>query len=409
MKIKKCRNCNGNCLIELFSLGKLYLTGKFLINTKKLRSDYLNLIICEDCKLVQLDRNFNMKYLYNNDYGYRSGINQTMRDHLRLTALKLQKLTKIKKRELVLDIASNDGTLLNFYSNNLVKVGVDPLIDKFKKHGFYDKVNYKYSDFFDYKIIKKKNIFKKKFKIITAISVFYDLKNPNDFLRAIKSILDTDGVFILEFADLYSIFKYKMFDTICHEHLEYYSIKVIKKMLENNGLRFFDHNFNKINGGSSVFFICHNTSKFKSKNKKISNLLRNEKKLGIYEPKKFKIFYKKIIKDKKKLIDLLKKIKSNKKTIHGYGASTKGNVLLQFFKIGKKYIDFISDRNPQKYSCLTPGTDIKIISEEESRNLKPDYYLVLPWHFKNEILKRENKIRELGTKFIFPLPSLNIH
>ena len=409
MKIKKCRNCNGNCLTNLFSLGKLYLTGKFLKNTKKLRSDYLNLIICEDCKLVQLDRNFNMKYLYNNDYGYRSGINQTMRDHLRLTALKLQKLTKIKKNELVLDIASNDGTLLDFYSNNLLKVGVDPLIDKFKKQGFYSKVNYKYSEFFDYKIIKKKNIFKKKFKIITALSVFYDLKNPNDFLRAIKSILEIDGVFVLEFADLYSIFKSKMFDTICHEHLEYYSIKVIKKMLENNGLRLFDHNFNKINGGSSVFFICHNSSKFKSKNKKISNLLLNEKKLGIYNSKKFKIFYKNIIKDKKKLLDFLKKIKRNKKIIHGYGASTKGNVLLQFFKIGKNYIDFISDRNPQKYSCLTPGTNIKIISEEESRNLKPDYYLVLPWHFKNEILKRENKIKELGTKFIFPLPSLNIH
>ena len=159
MKINKCRNCSSNNLTKLFSLGKLYLTGKFLKSVKNLRSDYLNLIICKDCKLVQLDRNFNMKYLYNNDYGYRSGINQTMRDHLRSTALRLQKISKVKSKELVLDIASNDGTLLNFYPNNLIKVGVDPLVDKFKKQGLYKNIDFKFSEFFNYNLIKKKKNF----------------------------------------------------------------------------------------------------------------------------------------------------------------------------------------------------------------------------------------------------------
>jgi len=408
MKIKLCRNCNGKKLKKLFSLGKLYLTGKFLKSTKNLKSDYLSLVICKDCKLVQLDRNFNMKYLYNNDYGYRSGINRTMRDHLKTTAVRLQKLSKIKKKELILDIASNDGTLLNFFPKKFIKVGVDPLVDKFKKMGFYNNINFKYSDFFDYKIVKNKNIFKKKFKIVTALSVFYDLKNPNNFLKAVKSILDKSGIFILEFADLYSIFKLKMFDTICHEHLEYYSIKVIKEMLEKNGLRLFDHGFNNINGGSSVFYICHYNSNIKTKHKKLKTILNKERKFGLYNILKYKSFFKDILKDKNNLTNYLKKIKKNKKTIHGYGASTKGNVLLQFFKIGSRYIDYISERNPQKYECLTPGTKIKIISEKQSRKIKPDYYLVLPWHFKKEILKREKNIRRSGTKFIFPLPELKV-
>ena len=409
MKIKKCRNCNNSKLHKLFSLGKLYLTGKFLKKNSSLSSEYLSLVMCGFCNLVQLDRNFNMKFLYNNDYGYRSGINHTMRDHLKKTVKKLENILSIKKNHFVLDIASNDGTLLNYYNKKTITVGVDPLIDKFKKKGFYKNINYKISDFFGSNTVKKNKIFKNKFKIITALSVFYDLKNPNDFLRSVKSILDKEGIFVLEFADLYSIFKYKMFDTICHEHLEYYSITVINKMLKKNGLRLFDHEFNDINGGSSVFYICNSNSKYRTKNKKIKKLIFDEKKIGLFEISKFKDFYQNILKDKKRLLDCLKKIKKKNHIIHGYGASTKGNVLLQFFGIGKNYLDYISDRNPAKNNTFTPGTNIKIISEERSRALKPNYYLVLPWHFKKEILKREAKIRKSGTKFIFPLPKLSIN
>ena len=188
-----------------------------------------------------------------------SGINQTMRTHLK-NVVKLAKKVELKNGDNVLDIASNDGTLLNYYQKNVVKVGVDPVLNKFKSN--YNNINYSFAKFFDLKILKHK-IFKKKFKIISALSVFYDLENPNKFLRDVSKILHSEGVFILEFADLKSIIKNNIFDTICHEHLEYYSVFVIKKMLKKHGLKIIDYKTNKINGGSSLFFISFENFKKK--------------------------------------------------------------------------------------------------------------------------------------------------
>ena len=405
MKIKKCRNCLNKNIKKLFSLGKMSFTGKFDILKKKIPKDYINLVMCNNCRLVQLDRNFNHKYLYSNDYGYRTGINQTMTNHVKNTVSLLKKKAHLKKDDFVLDIASNDGTLLNFYGNKYITMGIDPLINKYKKN--YKKINYKISNFFDSSLIKRLNL-KKKFKAISALSVFYDLKNPNIFLKSIKDVLHSDGIFLLEFTDLSEIIKNLMFDTICHEHFEYYSTSVICKMMEQNNLKVFDVTYNDINGGSATYLIGHADSNFKVNSKKIKKIIKSEQTKGITKVKTYKFFFKKINKSKKKLINLLKNIKKKGYTIHGYGASTKGNVLLQFYKINHHLLDYISDRNPQKYNLYTPGTSIKIISERKSRILKPDYYLVLPWHFKNEILKRESHIRREGTKFIFPLPKLEV-
>jgi len=406
MKNKFCRNCRNNKFFNLLSLGKISFTGKFsksLFNN--IPKAYLNLIMCKKCKLVQLDRNFNPKYLYGKDYGYRSGINKTMNEHLKKTVKKCSALAGLKANDLVLDIASNDATLLNYYQKNIITVGVDPLVNKYKT--CYKKINYKISKFFQISDIKKLNL-TKKFKIISALSVFYDLVDPNRFIKGIKECLEENGIFVLEHADLLSIIKNNLFDTICHEHLEYYSSKVIIDMMNFNGLKVFDYEFNDINGGSSRYYICHHKAKYKTKKKKINKLLSEENKIGLHSTKIFKIFFAKILHEKTKLKKLIKEINNKKLTIHGYGASTKGNVLLQFYDIGKKEINYIADRNPLKYNLFTPGTKIKIISENYSRKLKPDYYLVLPWHFKKEILIREKKIREKGTKLIFPLPKMHI-
>ena len=220
MKNKFCRNCKNNKFFKLLSLGKMSFTGKFSKSFfNNIPKAYLNLVMCKKCKLVQLDRNFNPKYLYGEDYGYRSGINRTMTEHLKKTVKKSSKLVKLQANDYVLDIASNDATLLNFYEKKIVTVGIDPLVNKYKS--YYNKINYKISNFFKFSDIKKLNL-KKKFKIITSLSVFYDLKNTNRFIRDVKECLDEEGVFILEHADLYSIIKNNLFDTICHEHLEYY-------------------------------------------------------------------------------------------------------------------------------------------------------------------------------------------
>lgn len=406
MIIKKCRNCNSSKLNFLFTLGNLAFTGKFSNRFQNIPRDILKLVMCDKCKLVQLDRNFNKRYLYGKDYGYRTGINQTMTNHVKSVALNVSKKIKLNTGDAVLDIASNDGTLLNSYPNKgIIKVGIDPVINKYKQ--YYKKINYYFPNFFSANIIPK-ILKRKKFKIITTLSMFYDLPKPNDFLRDIKKILHKDGIFILEHADLYSIYKHNLFDTICHEHLEYYSSTVIFNMLAKHKLKIFDHKFNKINGGSSQYYICHKNSKFKTNLKRINKVRNLEKKSKLSNVTTFKNFYKKINIIKTKLNLKIDSIIKKDQIIHGYGASTKGNVLLQYLNINNQTVKYIAERNPKKYNKYTPGTKIKIISEKNSRLKNPDYYLVLPWHFKNEILNREKKIRSKGCKLIFPLPKLTV-
>ena len=405
MKIKNCRNCKNTELFDLFSLGKISFTGRFPNTIRQnVPKAYLNVLMCKKCKLVQLDRNFDLNYLYGKSYGYRTGINKTMTDHVKKIVRKCSALVKLKSKQYVLDIGSNDATLLNFYANDIIKVGVDPLVNKYKK--FYKKINYKISNFFKIKDIEKIKI-KKKFKIISALSVFYDLRDPNKFIKEIKKILDDKGVFVLEHVDLYYIIKNNIFDTICHEHLVFYSTKIIIEMMKNNDLKVFNHEYNEINGGSSRYYICHSKANFKV-SKNIKKVLLRENLWGIGLKKTYKLFFTKILNEKIKLIKLIKKIKNEKQDIHGYGASTKGNVLLQFYNINNKVVNYIADRNPLKWNSFTPGTRIKIISESQSRKIKPHFYLVLPWHFKNEILIREKNIRKKGTKFIFPLPKVRV-
>ena len=403
MKIKQCRICNSKSLKNLFSLGKMKFTGKFPKKNQRIPSGDVHLVICNECSLVQLKDNFNLNYLYNKDYGYRTGINSTMRTHVKSVVGKISKKAKLQSGDYVLDIASNDGTLLSYYKKSIKTFGIDPLVNKYRTD--YKNINFKVSDFFSYKNICKvnKNI---KFKAITALSVFYDIKNPKNFLKDIKKVLHKDGIFNLEFADLKLILENNMFDTICHEHLEYYSVTVIKNLLNKVGLRIFDHYYNDTNGGSSSYYICHDNAKFKT-SKKITIILKDEKRIKINSPKTYKNFKERIDKIKNNLTNFLKKLKTQNKMIHGYGASTKGNVLLQYFNIDNKFLDCISDRNPKKDNCYTPGTNIKILTEAKSRSLKPDYYLVLPWHFKKEILKRNSKLIDSGIEFYFPInPSI---
>ena len=404
MKLKKCRICKKANIKKLFSLGSMCFTGKFPSKNKKIQKKPITLVICKSCELVQLGHNFDLKYLYGPDYGYRTGINKTMLNHVSRVVKNLSKKTKVKKNDFVLDIASNDGSLLNFYKKDIKTFGIDPILEKYKDE--YKNINFKIADFFSAnKIIKFTN---KKFKIITALSVFYDAADPNKFITDVKKLLSQDGIFLLEFADLASIIQNKMFDTICHEHLEYYSSKVIIDLCAKNNLRVFDIKKNDINGASKQFFICHEKSSYKSNNKIIKNILNFEKKLKLSDEKTFKKFINVINRSKKQLNNFLKRNNKLGKKVHGYGASTKGNVLLQYYKINNKMVEYVAERNNKKYNLYTPGSNIKIISEALSRFYKPDFYLVLPWHFKKEILAREKEIRKKGTKFIFPLPKLKI-
>jgi hypothetical protein len=406
LKRKNCRICKKPNLKKVIDLGDQAYTGKFPAKLKKkIPITPLNVSICANCKFVQLSHDFNNKYMYNLDYGYESGINKTMTKHLTNIVKKISKIKKLSKKSVVLDIASNDGTLLNAYNKDVIKIGMDPILNRFKKK--YINIDYSISDFFSYENYKKTK--QKKADVITAFSVFYDLNDPNKFLKDVKRCLDKKGILVIEQSDLSSMIRLNSFDTICQEHCGYYSSKVIFKLMKNNNFKVFDHEYNEANGGSSRYYIAHEKNNdIKIIKKNISRAKNIDKKSRISQLSTYINFNNKIKKIREDTVNKIKKILEQGKIIHGYGASTKGNVILQYYKINNKFIKYIADRNPFKWGRYTPGTKIKIISEKESRELRPDYYFVLPWHFKKEILKREINIRKKGTRFIFPLPNYKV-
>lgn len=405
-KIKKCRSCNSNKLQRLFSLGDQYFTGIFPKNKyQKVPRGKLILVICSRCKLVQLSENFNLKKMYGNNYGYRTGLNISMVNHIKNKINFLKKKFKIKKEDIVIDIGANDGTLLGFLDSKIYKlIAVDPTIKKFKR--FYKKNIIKVPNFFSFGSVEKylKN---KKAKLITSIAMFYDLPKPVLFAKQIYKTLANEGVW--HFEQSYSGFMIKnlSYDTICHEHLEYYSLYSVKKILDSANLKIIDVSFNSINGGSFALTVAKKSSRY-LENKKIYKILKDEKNKKINTSHIYKKFYNRINKEKDKMINFFKKIKQQSKLVIGYGASTKGNVLLQYCNINNRNIKYICDVNKDKNGCYTPGTKIQIISEKKAKELKPDYFFVLPWHFKNFILDKEKKIIRSGIKFIFPLPKFEV-
>ena len=402
MKIKNCRSCKSKNLLKLYTLGKQTLTGIFppKKNAKITRGD-LSMVICNKCKLLQLEHNFDANEMYGDNYGYMSSLNKSMISHLELKALSLKKRYKIKSSESVLDIGSNDGTFLSFFNKTFKLYGCDPTIKKFSK--YYRKDINQLPFFFSSKLFKDK-----KFNLITSISMFYDLPDPLNFAKEIYSILDKNGIWHIELSYMPMMIKNRSYDTICHEHLEYYSLKSLKYLLDKAGLKIVNLSFNQINGGSIELDVSKKKSKLKECKHLISWVLESEKLNKYNDISKHKQFFKECQNHKTLLKKLLLTLKKQKKKILGYGASTKGNVLLQYCNIDSKMLDYVAEVNKFKFNKYTPGSNIKIISEKQAKTKKPDYLLVLPWHFKDHIVKREQKFLKNGGKLIFPLPDIEI-
>ena len=402
MKIKNCRSCKSTHLIKVYSLGKQSLTGVFppKKNTNITKGD-LSMIICNRCKLLQLQYNFNPDEMYGSNYGYMSSLNKSMVSHLKMKALNLKKKYNLKIKNNILDIGSNDGTFLSYFNNKFKLFGCDPTIKKFKN--FYRKDIKQIPLFFS-----SKHFENKKFDLITSISMFYDLPDPLDFAQQIHSILHEKGIWHIELSYMPMMIKNTSYDTICHEHLEYYSLKSLKYLLDRANLKIVNLSFNQINGGSIELDIAKKKSTHKECTHLINWVLESEKLNKYNDIERQKAFFKECKNHKYLLKKLLLTLKKQNKKILGYGASTKGNVLLQYCGINSKILDNIAEVNKFKFNKFTPGTKIKIISEKKAKQKKPDYLLVLPWHFKDHIVKREQKFLKEGGKLIFPLPDIEI-
>ena len=406
-EITKCRISGSSNLISVLNLGHQALTGVFPTSTSdQITVGPIELVWCKDSGLLQLKHSYDLEEMYGDNYGYRSGLNQSMVNHLSNKVHFLEGIQNLNSGDLVLDIGSNDCTLLKAYKNkNIQRVGMDPTGIKFKQ--YYPDDVLLIPDFFNATAFKEQ-LPNKQAKLITSIAMFYDLEDPNAFVSDIEEVLAEDGIWHFEQSYMPAMLRTNAYDAICHEHLEFYSLTVVKALLENNGLRIIDVQMNSVNGGSFAITAAKQSSKFVSNDTVINWLLSQELRMGLHSPRPFREFEDRVFEHRENLKNLISSLSADGKKIAGYGASTKGNVLLQFCNFTSKEICCIAEVNPDKFGAFTPGTNIPIVSEEEAKAMKPDYMLVLPWHFREFIIAREQDYLANGGKLIFPLPEIEI-
>ena len=406
-EIERCRISGSSHLVSVLDLGEQYLTGVFPRDSKQpVTSGPLELVWCPDSGLLQLKHSYSLSEMYGDNYGYRSGLNSAMVAHLSGKVRGLERKQPLVSGDWVLDIGSNDGTLLNAYTfPGIRRVGMDPTANKFRK--YYAADVEVVTDFFaGDRFLEVSG--GRRAKIITSIAMFYDLEDPNAFVRDIARALAPDGIWHFEQSYMPSMLRTNAYDTVCHEHLEYYSLRVISDLLSCHGLRVVNVQMNSVNGGSVAVTACHKEADIASTRPIIDWMLQQEENWELHSPKPYRQFEDQVFKHRADLRRLIHTLAADGKLILGYGASTKGNVLLQFCQFGPKQIPAIAEVNQEKVGAYTPGTLIPIISEVEARAMNPDYFLVLPWHFKPGIVQREKDYLAAGGKLIFPLPEIEI-
>ena len=396
-KIKHCLLCKNKKIKEIFSLGNLFVSN--FVKKKDIKRGLkapLKLFYCNICSLIQLSHIAPQEIMYKRFYWYRSGVTSTMKLGLQNIFVESLKHVKMNTNDVVLDIGANDGTLLSYYKKEkFITIGCEPA-KNLQRH-LKKNCNFPLNDFWSKKSLAKiliKNSLRKP-KIITAIGMFYDLEEPNIFIKDAADSLDENGIFIAQLMCLKSMIKKNDLGNICHEHIEFYSLKSIKYLFEKNGMEIFKIEENDINGGSYRIY-CR---KFKNGSIKLPS--ENVLKL-------MKGFVNRVKKNKRLIMKFInKKIQENKK-VYLYGASTKGNTVLQYYGLNNKMIPFAAERRPEKWGRYTIGRGIKIISEKMARDLKPDYFFVTPWGFIKEFVKREKQWLKNGGSFILPFPKFKL-
>jgi len=404
--ISECRLCGYGDVVDFFELGEQALSGVFpKLNEPDPIAVPLTLCRCASCGLVQLRHSTNPEDMFTHDYGYRSNLNAAMAQHLKDLVTWSATRANLQKGDNVLDIGCNDGTLLGAYKDRGVdRFGIDPIVHKFSAD--YPEDITVHEGFFTAET-GKKVLSGRKMKIITSIAMFYDLPDPDDFVKGIQNALADDGLWVFEQSYLVNMLQDNAFDSICHEHIEYWALAQIEPLLHRNGLKLYDGEINDTNGGSFRLAACHANSDY-SETDAIKEMRTHENEMALDTWIPYDDFKQRIFALSNETRALIEKLNAEGKRIYAYGASTKGNTLLQFYGLDHRQIIAAVEVNPEKYGHCTPGSRIPIIPEEDCLDEGIDYFLVLPWHFRANILSRAQKYRDRGVKFIFPLPHLEI-
>ena len=406
-EITACRVSASDHLVSVLNLGEQALTGVFPRSaSERVTVGPLELVWCPGSGLLQLRHSYEPSEMYGENYGYRSGLNQSMVSHLTDKVAYLERLAEPGNGDVIVDIGSNDATLLKAYkARGVRRIGIDPTGKKFQQ--YYPAEVRLVPEFFSAEAYR--SVEKSRAKVVTSIAMFYDLEAPVEFARQIESILADDGIWHFEQSYMPSMLRTNSYDTVCHEHLEYYSLGVVKTILDRAGLRLVDVVMNSVNGGSFAVTAAKAANRTTKSNRPVVEwLLEQEDRMGLRTPRPFRDFEERVFRHREDLTRLIRTLTADGKKVLGYGASTKGNVLLQFCGFGPKDISAIAEVNPDKFGCVTPGTHIPIVSEADAKAMKPDYFLVLPWHFKDGIVRREKEYLANGGKFIFPFPEIEI-
>jgi C-methyltransferase C-terminal domain/Putative zinc binding domain/Methyltransferase domain len=404
--IRSCRIGGGTNLIPVLDLGTQALTGVFPKDPSvSITTGPLQLVWCPESGLLQLAHSYDPSEMYGDNYGYRSGLNQSMVRHLTAKIHELERLVALRSGDAVLDIGSNDATSLKAYTSaGLSRTGMDPTGRKFSKY-YSDGITL-IPEFFSAKAYFAAG--GKPAKIVTSIAMFYDLESPIDFARQVEEVLAAGGVWHFEQSYMPSMLRLTSYDTVCHEHLEYYSLGAVQRILAAAGMRAVDVKMNAINGGSFAVTAVRESDPWRGSQPVIEWLLSQEERMGIDTPRPYRDLEERVYRHRADLMRLLRTLAGDGKTVIGYGASTKGNVVLQFCGITTAEVPAVAEVNRDKFGAYTPGTNIPIISETEARAMNPDYFLVLPWHFKEGIVQREAEFLAGGGRMIFPFPEIEI-
>ena len=413
-----CRACGNTALAPVMDFGAQAVAGAFPpVGTGRDAQRFpLELVRCDvqadpsACGLVQLRHSLNGHLLYD-AYWYRSGINRTMTDNLHEIARRAAEVAGgLSENDLVIDVGCNDGTLLDGYASvaprGVTYLGIDPSdVTRYAVEKGYPVVN----SFFSHDAVRS-FAGTRKARVITSIAMFYDLEDPRRFVREIADSLQDDGVWVSEFSYMPTMLRMNSFDTVCHEHLEYYSLAVIERVVQSAGLRVLRAELNDVNGGSIRLFVGHagHTEPSPEDAQTLASMRAEEERLGLGTPAPYAAFAERSDKVRRELRETLTRLVAEGRTVHVYGASTKGNTTLQYAGIDSSLVPMAADRNPDKWGRETISTAIPIVSEAESRALNPDYYLVLPWHFLDEMLEREADFLGRGGQFIIPMPDVRL-
>jgi len=405
-EITRCRMSGSSYLVPVLDLGEQALTGVFPRDPKApVTTGPLRLVWCPDSGLLQLSHSFDMNEMYGDNYGYRSGLNRSMVEHLTQKVRELERRADLKSGQAVLDIGSNDATLLKAYRTpGLKRTGIDPTGKKFRN--FYPDDITLIPEFFSAEAYRTGG--GGPAQIVTSIAMFYDLKNPADFVRQVERVLAPGGVWHFEQAYMPAMLRLTAYDAVCHEHLEYYSLGVVKRIVEAAGMRIIDVKMNLVNGGSFAVTAVRHDDHRRGGEAVVAWMLEQEERIGLDTPRPYRDFEERVFHHRSSLRRLLEMLKADGKKVLGYGASTKGNVVLQFCAVGRDLLGYIAEVNEDKFGAFTPGSGIPIVSEVEARRMNPDYFLVLPWHFRDGIIRREAEFLANGGRLIFPFPEIEI-